>query len=253
MIDIIVIGAGVTGCTVARELSRYRWRVAVLDRASDVCEGTSKANSGIVHAGYDAAPGSRKALLNVQGSGMMEALSEELEIVCDTLLLSCGLIPENELSEQAGIEMSRITNGPEVDESLETSIPGVFACGNVLHVHDLVDFVSQEAAKAGEKAAQFVLEGIPASEHEVPIQTGGLIRYTVPFKVDPARMDDEQIVRFRVGNILRGGFVDVTIDGERRIHKKRMIMAPGEMESIVLKKEWLGPETKEIVIETKEA
>ena len=172
---------------------------------------------------------------------------------CDTLLLSCGLIPENELSRGAGVDINPITNGPAVNESLETSIPGVFAAGNVLHVHDLVDFVSQEAAKAGEKAAQFVLEGIPASEHEVPIQTGGLIRYTVPFKVDPARMDDEQIVRFRVGNILRGGFVDVTIDGERRIHKKRMIMAPGEMESIVLKKEWLGPETKEIVIETKEA
>lgn len=79
MMDIIIIGAGVTGCAIARELSRYRWKTAVLERASDVCEGTSKANSGIVHGGYDAVPGSRKALLNVEGSRMMEDLSQELD------------------------------------------------------------------------------------------------------------------------------------------------------------------------------
>jgi thioredoxin reductase len=75
---------------------------------------------------------------------------------CDTLLLSCGLIPENELSKSAGITLSRITNGPEVSDNLETSVPGIFACGNVLHVHDLVDFVSEEAARAGANAADFI-------------------------------------------------------------------------------------------------
>lgn len=177
----------------------------------------------------------------------------EVEYPCDTLLLSCGLIPENELSQQAGVELSRVTNGPIVNESLETNIPGIFACGNVLHVHDLVDFVSQEAAKAGEKAARYVLEGIPDSEHEIPIQTGGLVRYTVPFCVDPARMDENQTVRFRVGNVLKGGFVNVYVDDEQKIHRKKMIMAPGEMESIILKKEWIQPDTESIRIETEEA
>ncbi len=177
----------------------------------------------------------------------------EVEYPCDTLLLSCGLIPENELSQEAGVELSGITNGPVVNESLETNIDGVFACGNVLHVHDLVDFVSQEAAKAGEKAAKYVREGLPESTHEIPIQTGGLVRYTVPFTVDPERMDENQILRFRVGNVLKGGFVNVYVDGERKIHRKKMIMAPGEMEDIVLKKEWITPQTKEIRVETEEA
>lgn len=132
-------------------------------------------------------------------------------------------------------------------------MPGIFACGNVLHVHDLVDFVSQEAAKAGEKAAAFVLEGVPESSVQIPIETGGLVRYTVPFTVDPARMDENQVVRFRVGNVLKGGFVNVIVDGERKIHRKRMILAPGEMESVTLKKEWITPETREIRVETEAA
>ena len=126
-------------------------------------------------------------------------------------------------------------------------------CGNVLHVHDLVDFVSQEAAKAGQKAAQYVLEGIPTSKHEIPVRTGGLVRYTVPFTVDPERMDENQVVRFRVGNVLKGGYVNVYVDDERKIHRKKMIMAPGEMENIILKKEWIKPETKTIRVETEEA
>lgn len=177
----------------------------------------------------------------------------EVEYPCDTLLLSCGLIPENELSQEAGVEISKITNGPIVNESLETNIEGIFACGNVLHVHDLVDFVSQEAQKAGEKAAKYVLEGIPESTQEIPIKTGGLVRYTVPFKIDPSRMDENQVIRFRVGNVLKGGFVDVFIDGQRKIHQKKMIMAPGEMENIILKKEWITPDTTEIRVETEEA
>lgn len=177
----------------------------------------------------------------------------EVEYPCDTLLLSCGLIPENELSKKAHIKMNTVTNGPLVNESLETSVPGVFACGNVLHVHDLVDFVSQEAAKAGEKAAAFVLDGVPESSVQIPIETGGLVRYTVPFTVDPARMDENQVVRFRVGNVLKGGFVNVIVDGERKIHRKRMILAPGEMESVTLKKEWITPETREIRVETEAA
>lgn len=145
----------------------------------------------------------------------------EMTYPCDTLLLSVGLIPENELSVLAGVEMNPTTNGPVVNESLETNVPGIFAAGNVLHVHDLVDFVSQEAGKAGEMAARYVLENIPESQNEIPVQTGGLVRYTVPTKIDPSRMEENTTVRFRVGNVLKGGYIDVIIDGERKSIGKR--------------------------------
>lgn len=177
----------------------------------------------------------------------------EKEYPCDTLLLSCGLIPENELSLKAGIELSPITQGARVNELLETNVEGIFACGNVLHVHDLVDFVSQEAAKAGENAAQYILGAKPASSREIPIEIGGLVRYTVPFEIDPLRMDEKQTVRFRVANVLKGGYVNVMIDGKRIIHRKKMIMAPGEMESIILNREWFDQNSHSIRIETEAA
>lgn len=163
------------------------------------------------------------------------------------------MIPENELSAKAGIQLSKITNGPIVNELLETNKEGVFACGNVLHVHDLVDFVSQEATKAGQNAAQYILNHLPAIQHEIPIETSGLIRYTVPFSIDPSRMDDKQVIRFRLGNVLKNGYVNVYIDDKRMIHQKKMIRTPGEMESIVLKREWLSDATQSIRIETEVA
>ena len=120
---------------------------------------------------------------------------------CDTLLLSCGLIPENELSRELGIEMSPVTSGPLVNESLETNIAGVFACGNVLHVHDLVDFVSQEAEAAGKHAAEYVLEGEKAVGREISIIATDGVRYTVPKTINPMRMEEEHVIRFRVGDV----------------------------------------------------
>lgn len=121
---------------------------------------------------------------------------------CDTLLLSVGLIPENEISGSMGVELNPITSGPKVNERLETSIEGVFACGNVLHVHDLVDFVSEEAAAAGKNAAMYVQEGESASEQGRKIKLRPLagVRYTVPETINPMRMDEKLTVRFRVGN-----------------------------------------------------
>ena len=94
----------------------------------------------------------------------------EEHIPCDTLLLSVGLIPENELSKAVGVELSPVTNGPQVNESLETSIPGVFACGNVLHVHDLVDYVSEEAQQAGKHAAAYVQGQREVQGREIPLK-----------------------------------------------------------------------------------
>ncbi len=178
----------------------------------------------------------------------------EEEISCDTLLLSCGLIPENELSRGLGVDLNPVTNGPTVNESLETSVPGVFAAGNVLHVHDLVDFVSQEAAAAGRAAAEYLRAG-EGPRHEIPIAVSGGIRYTVPAALDPARVPDKLTVRFRVGQVLKNRRILLYLDDEIVVKRKRPIMAPGEMEQVVLTRDMLAshPDLHSIRIVTEEA
>ena len=175
----------------------------------------------------------------------------EERYTCDTLLLSCGLIPENELSRNAGVEMSPITSGPVVNESLETNIPGVFACGNVLHVHDLVDYVSEEADRAGKNAAKFIKgELSEGSANEIEIVATEGARYTVPSTIDVDRMDDKLTVRFRVGAVFKDSYVSVYFDDERVMHNKKRIMAPGEMEQVILLKDKLAekPGLKKITV-----
>lgn len=176
---------------------------------------------------------------------------------CDTLLLSVGLIPENEISGAMGVELNPVTSGPKVNERLETSIEGVFACGNVLHVHDLVDFVSEEAAAAGKNAAMYVQEGESASEQGRKIKLRPLagVRYTVPETINPMRMDEKLTVRFRVGNVYRNCYISVYFDEERVLYRKRQIVAPGEMEEIKLSKEELlkYPNLDTITIKIEEA
>lgn len=160
---------------------------------------------------------------------------------CDTLLLSCGLLPENELSRSLGVDMETVTNGPTVNDKLETSIEGVFACGNVLHVHDLVDFVSEEAAVAGKNAAKYIQDSKSSdSANSVSITATDGVRYTVPKLINPATMDDELKVRFRVGAVYKNSFISVYINDSQIIHKKKPVIAPGEMEEIILKKSTLS-------------
>ena len=175
---------------------------------------------------------------------------------CDTLLLSVGLIPENELSKAAGVEMNRVTSGPNVNDRLETSVEGIFACGNVLHVHDLVDYVSEEAALAGTNAAAYVKalrdgkEGISDQTHKVTLKAENGVRYTVPQSIDIAHMKDQVILRFRVADVYHDRSIGVYLDGTRVQSRKKKILAPGEMEQVILKKEDLQkyPDLKEIVI-----
>ena len=154
-------------------------------------------------------------------------------IPCDTLLLSVGLIPENELTTGAGIAISPITNGAVVDQDRQTSIEGVFACGNVLHVHDLVDFVSEEAEIAGISAAQYI-KGEAADAVDVNIKTDGKIRYTVPQKITK---DKDITVFFRVADVYKNVKVNVIKNGEKVYSKKKIKVAPGEMESVKLTKD----------------
>ena len=152
----------------------------------------------------------------------------ERDIPCDTLLLSVGLLPENELSQQAGVRLDAVTGGPEVGDDLSTSVPGVFACGNVLHVHDLVDFVSQEAAAAGRSAARFVLEGAESGD-SIRLEGKSGVRYTVPQSLH--RGGGPVTVRFRVGQPYRSAALCAYAGDTllKRIPKR--ILTPGEMES----------------------
>ena len=173
---------------------------------------------------------------------------------CDTLLLSCGLIPENELTREIGAEMNRVTSGPNVDDKLQTNIEGVFACGNVLHVHDLVDYVSQEAALAGENAAAYVKGQKAEKTHKVTLKAENGVRYTVPQTIDVENMNDSVVVRFRVADIYNNRSIAVYYDGKLISSRKKKVMAPGEMEQVILKKDSFKdyPELKEIVIRTEE-
>lgn len=162
--------------------------------------------------------------------------SEEY-IPCDTLLLSCGLIPENELTKSAGIPLDRTTNGAVVSGNRETAIPGVFACGNVLHVHDLVDYVSEESVIAGESAARFVRgeEAVGAGSISVTMVPDGQVRYTVPQKLTAA---EDTRIYFRVSDVFRDKKI-VVRDGDKTtgtvvLSKKKQKLAPGEMETVTL-------------------
>ena len=197
----------------------------------------------------------------------------EEEYFCDTLLLSVGLIPENELSKNAGVSLNPATSGPVVDESFQTSVGGIFACGNVLHVHDLVDFVSEEAANAGRRAAEYVREtsgessekrmkcgesrkDLPESqaaceewtakmpEKEVSgildILPGDGVRYTVPSVLHLAQMGETLKIRFRVRKEYKNSCVTVHAGDRQLFRRRKQIFVPGEMEEAVIKREDLN-------------
>ena len=174
---------------------------------------------------------------------------------CDTLLLSCGLIPENELSRSAGVTLNPVTSGPVVNDSLETNIEGIFACGNVLHVHDLVDYVSQEASAAGKNAANYIKNGKEKDAKIVEILPVDGVRYTVPKYIRPTEMDDTLTVRFRVGAVYKNCAIATYFDDQLISKRKRPVMAPGEMEQVILDKKKLGeyPDLSKITIKIEEA
>ena len=181
----------------------------------------------------------------------------EQNIPCDTLLLSCGLIPENELSTKLGVSLSPVTGGPMVNESLETNVPGVFACGNVLHVHDLVDYVSEEAGRAGKFAAEYIRQTAgdgagTASAADgstgIPLIPSGGVRYTVPQSIRLSHMEDTLLVRFRVGSVFTDAVLTVTAGDTCLLRQKKKKLAPGEMQQIILKKSAIPVDAQSITI-----
>ena len=155
-------------------------------------------------------------------------------IECDTILLSCGLIPENELTRQAGIALDPVTGGAAVSESRETGMAGVFAAGNVLHVHDLVDFVSEEAEMAGKSAARWLKGGTAEASRQMPVRPEGVIRYVVPQTLSLPQKEDVRLF-FRVGQVVEKVNIIVSC-GDKQLYKgAKQKVLPGEMESVTVK------------------
>ena len=264
---VVILGSGDIGLIMARRMTLEGAKVLAVAELMPYSGGL-KRNIVQCLNDFDIPLYLSHTVVDIQGKERVEGITiaevgpdrkpipgTEIHYDCDTLLLSCGLLPENELSKTAGVDLSPITSGPVVNDSLETNIPGVFACGNVLHVHDLVDFVSQEATNAGKNAAKYIKEGEVTSAKQIEILPVDGLRYTVPKYVRPEVMDDTLTVRFRVGQVFKGCAI-ATYFGDTLISKrKRPVMAPGEMEQVVLKKSQLAeyPDIENITIKIEEA
>lgn len=264
---VVILGSGDIGLIMARRMTLEGAKVLAVAELMPYSGGL-KRNIVQCLNDFDIPLYLSHTVVDIQGKERVEGITiaevgpdrkpipgTEIHYDCDTLLLSCGLLPENELSKTAGVALSPITSGPVVNDSLETNIPGVFACGNVLHVHDLVDFVSQEAANAGKNAAKYIKDGEITSAKQIEILPVDGVRYTVPKYIRPEVMDDTLTVRFRVGQVYKGCAIATYFGDELISKRKRPVMAPGEMEQVVLKKSQLAeyPDIENITIKIEEA
>lgn len=266
--EVVILGSGDIGLIMARRMTLEGAKVKVVAELMPYSGGL-KRNIVQCLDDYGIPLKLSHTVVDIKGKERVEGVTlaevdqsgkpipgTEEEYPCDTLLLSVGLIPENELSDGMGVEMNSVTSGPVVNESLETNIEGVFACGNVLHVHDLVDFVSEEAAAAGKNAASYVRGELRAeSARTIRLVPAEGVRYTVPSTIDPDRMDETLTVRFRVDAVYKNCFVSVYFDNGRVARRKRQIVAPGEMEEIRLAKEQIFkyPGLKTVTVKIEEA
>ena len=244
---IVILGSGDIGLIMARRMTLEGAKVLACVELMPYSSGLNRNIVQCLHD-FDIPLYLSHTITDIQGKDRLErvVVSEvgpdrrpipgtEMVFDCDTLLLSVGLIPENELTRRAGIDMDRRTNGPRVFENMETSIPGVFACGNVVHVHDLVDFVTAEAEKAGRSAAEYVLHGAAADGRMFATACGACVTYTVPQQIRLAAMGDKTEVSFRVNRSFAKSRILVTDETGAVVARfARQHMAPGEMERIAL-------------------
>ncbi|MCC8060832.1 MAG: NAD(P)/FAD-dependent oxidoreductase [Clostridiales bacterium] len=262
--EVVILGSGDIGLIMARRMMLEGAKVKVVAELMPYSGGL-KRNIVQCLDDYGIPLKLSHTVVNIEGKSRVTGITlaevgsdrkpipgTEEHYSCDTLLLSCGLIPENELTKELGASISPITSGPVVNDRLETDQPGVFACGNVLHVHDLVDYVSEEAALAGGYAADFVKTEKDAGKAPVALKAENGVRYTVPQYLDPEAMADKLTVRFRVADIYKNRSICVYFDGKLVSRTKKRVLAPGEMEQVVLKKEEVlaSAGLKEITIRT---
>ena len=252
--EVVVLGSGDIGLIMARRLTLEGAHVACVAELMPYSGGL-KRNIVQCLDDFGIPLLLSHTVVGVEGEKRVEAVTvarvdgtlrpipgTERRYECDTLLLSVGLLPENELSRQAGVVLSPVTRGPVVDERLQTSVPGIFACGNVLHVHDLVDYVSEEAAAAGRSAAAWALgaeggDAAAAPAHELVCGEG--VRYTVPALLSPRRMGERLTLRFRVSDVYQDRYLSVYVGERRIVHRLKQMVAPGEMQEVVLRRDQL--------------
>ena len=265
--EVGILGSGDIGLIMARRMTLEGAKVKVVAELMPYSGGL-KRNIVQCLNDFDIPLKLSHTVVDIEGKNRVEAVTiaevgpdrkpipgTEERYTCDTLLLSCGLIPENELSKNAGVALNPVTSGPIVNDSLETNIDGIFACGNVLHVHDLVDYVSQEASAAGKNAASYIKNGKEKDAKIVEILPVDGVRYTVPKYIRPTEMDDTLTVRFRVGAVYKNCAIATYFDDQLISKRKRPVMAPGEMEQVILDKKKLGeyPDLSKITIKIEEA
>jgi thioredoxin reductase len=262
---IVILGSGDIGLIMARRLTLEGAEVRMVCEIMPYSNGLTR---NIVQCLEDYGIPLRlnHTVVDVHGAKRLEGVTvarvdeygkpvpESREYVeCDTLLLSVGLIPENELSREAGVDIDPVTMGPVVNESMETSIGGVFACGNVVHVHDLVDYATLESMLAGRRAAAYIKGSLAAENADsrpVRVKAGAGVRYVVPQMVHKSRAGDEIKLFFRARDVYRDVAVTVKSGSKAVFRRKKARVAPGEMESIIIKRDALEalPEDGDLVV-----
>ena len=245
---VVILGSGDIGLIMARRMTLEGAKVEAVVELMPYSGGLTR---NIVQCleDYDIPLLLSHTVTNVKGDGRLERVTvakvdenrkpipgTEINYDVDTLLLSVGLIPENDLSRNAGIVLDRRTSGPIVNESMETSIEGIFACGNVVHVHDLVDFVSAESRRAGINAAKYIKNEIKRNEEFVEIDGTNGVSYTVPQKFRKENVDKGLEVFMRVREVFKDVKLEVRCGDETIMSLKKSHMAPGEMEKIMIPK-----------------
>lgn len=259
--EVVILGSGDIGLIMAR---RFTWEGAKVKLVLEIMPYSSGLNRNIVQCLHDNDIPLlfSHTVVKIHGKDRVEGITyaevderrnpipgTEVYVPCDTLLLSVGLIPENELTEGLNIPMDRVTNGAVVDQNRQTDAEGVFACGNVLHVHDLVDNVSEESMIAGRSAARYAL-GQSGRGEPIPVKCGEHVRYTVPQKVDPAAQEPGEDLRvyFRTDNVYQNVTVELRSGDTLLARRRRMVVAPGEMENISCKYADIGKISGEISV-----
>ena len=261
---VVILGSGDIGLIMARRMTLEGAKVLACVEVMPYSGGLSR---NIVQCleDYDIPLYLSHTITNIIGKDRVEKVivskvdenrrpipGSEMEFDCDTVLLSVGLIPENELSRQAGIEIDPRTNGPVVYENMETSIPGVFASGNVVHVHDLVDYVTLESGRAGEAAARFA-QGKKIGGDVLAVNAAGDIGYTVPQKIRMENVEKNVGIFFRVRRNFDKSVVTVKSGDEQIARYTREFMVPGEMQNITIPKVLLEKAKGGITISAEEA
>lgn len=257
--EVVILGSGDIGLIMARRMTLEGAKVKAVVELMPYSNGL---NRNIVqcledyniplylsHTVVDIAGDKRleKVIISKVDENKRPIKGTELEFKCDTLLLSVGLIPENELSDKVGIELDKRTNGLVVTESMETNIDGIFACGNVVHVHDLVDFVTEEAKHAGKSAAKY-LQNMLKKDNYINIKNGNAINYTVPQKICIEDIDEKLTVFMRVNNVYKNKVLVVRSGEKEIVRLKKRHLAPSEMERVVLSKKLLNNIEEDLII-----